>query len=274
MVSLTAYFKRLGLADDLSGTAPADLGLLKTLIDAHTRSIPFENLDSLLRISVPLDLASIENKLVLSARGGYCFEQNTYFATVLEQLGYQVERLAARVVWGSSANNSSTIPRAHMVLLVTIGEHRYLCDVGFGGLTPTGPLHFVTETEQVTPHEKFRLVDYKGQYLLQALPGNEWRDVYLFDLQRQSAIDYEVANHYVSTHANSHFRHTLMIARAFPGGRYSLLNRRLTTFDARGEKHEQVAQNAAELVEFLREFFGISVPDADAFAAALDHIRE
>ena len=160
-----------------------------------------------------------------------------------------------------------------MVLLVTLGESRYLCDVGFGGLTPTAPLLFVTGTEQATPHEKYRLVEHEGHYLLQALPGTEWRDIYLFDLQRQSAIDYEVANHYVATHTNSHFRYKLMAARAFQGGRYSLLNRRLTTFGVKGGKREQVAQDATELVDVLQEFFGITVPDASAFAAALDYIK-
>lgn len=274
MISLEAYFNRIEVDLRHTESLPADLRLLRTIILAHTQTIAFENLNSLLRVPVPLGLAELEAKLVRSSRGGYCFEQNMYFAAVLQQVGFKVQRLAARVIWGGSIALSSQIPRAHMLLLVNVEGSQYLCDVGFGGLTPTGPLEFIVDTEIATPHETFRIIRHNGDYLLQARIGDKWLDVYLFDLQSQSDIDYEVANHFVATHPESHFRHTLMAARAFDEGRYALRNRHLTTFQRGGEKTEKTLRSPDELIETLSQKFGVEVPDAAAFEAALAHIKE
>ena len=68
-----AYLERLGVE------APQDssLAALSTLLDAHMRAIPFENLDVLLGRTPRLDLASLQDKLVRRRRGGYCHEQQS-----------------------------------------------------------------------------------------------------------------------------------------------------------------------------------------------------
>jgi N-hydroxyarylamine O-acetyltransferase len=272
VVSLPAYFDRIGLA--AQAPSDPDLERLSRLVHAHTASIPFENLNALMRAPVRLDLDSLEAKLVRSPRGGYCFEQNALFAAVLEQIGYSVRRLSARVVWGASAAQPWQNPRTHMVLLVDIAGQRYLCDVGFGGNTPTAPLLFELNTEQSTPHEVFRIIEHGEVFLLQISLGGQWKDVYLFDLQPQSDVDYAMANHYVATHPASHFRFTLVAARPFEGGRYALHNRRLITWPLGGDKRERRLGGCEELVQVLSEHFGISVPDIAAFDAALENIRE
>jgi N-hydroxyarylamine O-acetyltransferase len=71
---------------------------LAGLLHAHMLRIQFENLDVLLGRPVRLDLDSLQDKLVRARRGGYCFEHATLFAAVLEKLGFQPVRHAARVV--------------------------------------------------------------------------------------------------------------------------------------------------------------------------------
>lgn len=273
-MNLEAYFRRVGFTAHTAQNQSADLDLLRKLTLAHTQAIAFENLNTLLRVPVRLDLDSLEAKLVRSARGGYCFEQNTYFAAVLEQLGFAVQRLSARVVWGQKAEQPWKNPRTHMVLLVAVSGQDFLCDVGFGGITPTAPLRLQANEDQRTPHETFRIVEHDNVLLLQVMLGSEWLDVYLFDQQPQSHIDYEMANHYVATHPASHFRHSLIAARPFEGGRYALRNRLFTTFYPGGEKRELTLDDAEELVRVLEEKFGVAVPDATAFEAALENIRE
>ena len=251
-----------------------DLELLSALTLAHTQAIPFENLNPLSRRPVPLDLESLEAKLVRSARGGYCFEQNTYFAAVLEQLGYSVRRLAARVVWGASAEPPWNNPRTHMALLVDIDGRQFLCDVGFGGVTPTAPLPFEPGQELATPHETFRILERGEIWLLQVRIEGEWQDVYLFDLQPQSAIDYQMANHYVATHPTSHFRFTLTAARAFEGGRHHLRNRLLTSFYRDSAKQQRVLSGTSEIAEVLQQVFGIDCGDKAQFESALGNISE
>jgi N-hydroxyarylamine O-acetyltransferase len=272
VVDLRAYTKRIGVAADVEKPV-ADLNFLRQIILAHTQTIPFENLNVLMRRTVPLDLESLESKLLHCARGGYCFEQNALFAEVLAQIGYRVERLAGRVVWGASAAPPWQNPRTHMLLLVHVGGERFLCDVGFGGVTPTAPLPFTLNERLETPNETYRIVEQGEVCLLQAEIAGQWLDVYLFDLQPQSAIDYEMANHYVATHPASQFRYTLMAARAFEGGRYHLRNRTVTIF-TRGEKEQRELEGPDAQLDALRDYFGIEVPDVSEFVASLEHVRE
>src|SRR5580698_1365149 len=92
LLDLDRYFARIGF----TGVPRADLETLCALHRAHVTHVPFENLDVLLGRTIRLDLPSLEQKLVGQRRGGYCFEQNGLFVAVLEQIGFEITRLAAR----------------------------------------------------------------------------------------------------------------------------------------------------------------------------------
>jgi N-hydroxyarylamine O-acetyltransferase len=104
------------------------------------------------------------------------------------------------------------------------------------------------------------------------LLGVDWRPMYRFDLQRQQAIDYEMANHYVTTHANSLFRSVLMAGRAFEGGRHALRNNVLTTYAAGSEAVERRFADASALRESLTETFGLRVPESPELDAAFERL--
>src|SRR5260221_833573 len=107
-LDIEAYFRRIEYAGERKPT----LSALHDLHLAHATHIPFENLDVMLRRPIRLDLASIESKLVHNRRGGYCFEQNLLIAAVLEQLGFSVTLLAARVRFGAQR----ILPRTPLAL--------------------------------------------------------------------------------------------------------------------------------------------------------------
>ncbi|MBV9568444.1 MAG: arylamine N-acetyltransferase, partial [Hyphomicrobiales bacterium] len=222
MLDIEAYFARIGY----SGTPSADLSTLRDLHALHPAAIVFENLDPLLGRPVPLDLPALQEKLVVGRRGGYCFEQNTLFKGVLEQLGFSILPLAARVRW-MAPDGAPPNPRAHMLLRIELDEGDYLADVGFGGLLASAPLRLVTDVEQETPSAVLRLIESEGFVTLQTRLASDWRDVYRFTLEPQFPIDFEVANWFTSTHPHSRFRNALMVQRLTPQGRVSLLNRRL-----------------------------------------------
>src|ERR1700761_2698583 len=81
---LENYLARIGCR----GARVADLKALTSLQLSHLDAIPFEGIDPLLGRPVKLDLASVQAKLVDSARGGYCYEHNLLFGAALAAIGF------------------------------------------------------------------------------------------------------------------------------------------------------------------------------------------
>jgi N-hydroxyarylamine O-acetyltransferase len=159
-----------------------------------------------------------------------------------------------------------------MVLKVDLDDGAYLADVGFG-LSPTGPLLLKPDIEQQTPHEPFRLLKDGDQFTLQCKLKGAWTSFYRFDLHAQEPIDYEVANHFVSTWPTSHFINGLIAARAGPDRRYGLRNNRLSIHTLSGEGEQRVLESAAEMRAALHELFGIEVPEPERFDATVARLN-
>lgn len=263
---LDRYFARIGYA----GPRAANLDTLRALHLLHPQAIPFENLNPLLGLPVRLDIGSLQRKLVGSRRGGYCFEHNLLFSRVLKELGFRVTGLAGRVLWNQPTD--ALPPRSHKVLRIELDGRTWLADVGFGQ-TPTGPLLLEPDREQATPHEPYRLLHSGDQMTLQAKLGGTWTTLYRFDLHEQFQIDYEVANHYVSTYPTSHFVRSLIAARATPGGRYGLRNSRLSIHRLDGPSQRRELGSAAEIRAVLDELFGITVPEPALFDARVEALN-
>jgi len=120
-VDLDTYFERI----EWGGATRPGYDTLAGLLGAHMAHIPFENLEVLLGRPVRLDLQALQSKLVRARRGGYCFEQATLFAAVLEQLGFVTVRHTARVVIFVPRHES---PRTHMFLTVPLAEGTFVID--------------------------------------------------------------------------------------------------------------------------------------------------
>jgi N-hydroxyarylamine O-acetyltransferase len=284
-IDLDAYFQRIGYSGDqryrsetLQGGAAGvwdrspTLKTLEAIHLCHTKSIPFENLSSWLKQPVPLDLKSLQQKLIHQGRGGYCFEHNLVLRSVLTSLGFQIKNLAARVLW--NLPEGVIIPRSHMLLQVDIDGEQYIADVGFGGLTLTQPLAFTPDLEQNTPHETFRLITTDSTYTVQAYIGQEWKSLYHFDLQEQQLPDYEVSNWYVSTHPSSLFVTTLIATRPASDCRYALRNNQLTTHYLDGQTERRVLSTGIELRTVLEDTFGLLLPAIAGLDQALQRLAE
>lgn len=253
-LDLGAYLRRI----DWRGRPRPDLDTLRGLALHHPLAIPFENLNVLLGRPLPLDVPSLQRKLVDERRGGWCFEHNVLLGTALRAIGFEVHGLAARVMWTTPA--AVVTPRSHMVLHVTVGGEAYIVDAGFGGLTLTAPLRLEAGIEQATPHERVRLQPAAGVFVLEASVGGEWKALYRFDLQPQAIADYEVTSWYLCTHPRSHFRATLVAARAQPDCRYALRGADFAIHHRDGFTERRPVADAADLRALLEDRFGIAVP--------------
>ncbi len=250
-LELGAYAARTGYR---GGWEPT-LETLQNLHLAHATSIPFENLDVLLGRPIRLDLESLWAKLVLGGRGGYCFEQNALFAAVLEEVGFTVTRLAARVRAGAS---STIRPRSHMILAVEAEGSRWLADVGFGGTGLLGPLCGYGPGRRRSMGGVGRIGWWStGRlHVLQALVSDGWVDQYGFTLEPQYPVDYEVSNYYTSTHPQSIFRKMLMVQLPGVERRVLLQNRKLIEQRVEGST-ETVVEGDEGLLEVLATRFGL-----------------
>ena len=263
-IDLDDYFRRIGYA----GARAPTLETLRAVHLRHAETIPFENLNPLLKWPVRLDPGSLEQKLVRDRRGGYCFEQNQLFRLVLEALGFRVAGLIARVLWYAP---DTVTPRTHMVLRVEVDGEAFLADVGFGSQTLTGPIRLVPDVAQDTPHGPFRLKALRAEFVAESEIRGEWKPLYRFDLSEPPAIDYEVSNWYTSTCPQSRLTTELIVARPAPGKRFVLRDNDLGVHTRDGTERRTLT-TAAELREALTDVFGIALPDAPELNAVLERV--
>jgi N-hydroxyarylamine O-acetyltransferase len=249
-MDLNAYLRRIAYTGDVQPTVTALTGLHL----AHTGQIPFENIDILLGEAIRLDLPSLEAKLVRGRRGGYCFEQNTLFAEVLRQIGFEVACLAARVCLGANR----VAPRTHMALLVTAEGRAWLADVGFGGQGILQPLPLAAGEYQQFGWT-YELATFQSEWMLRFKGPLGWQDQYRFTLEPQLPVDFDVANYYVSTHPQSIFVRTLTAQRALPEARHVLLGWEYSIIDGAGSPTRSLAGHD-ELCVVLENVFGLHLP--------------
>ncbi len=243
---------------------------LDALVNAHAHEIPVENLDVLLGRRISLEPEALEHKLVHAGRGGYCFEQNALLLNVLEQLGFHVRPLSARVRLGRPRD--FTPPRTHLFVRVELDGQSRLVDVGVGALSLTSSLRLEPDVEQQTPHERRRLIREDGRWFHQAKLGDAWADVCEFTLEEMPPIDREVANWFTSTHPQSHFKSRLVVSRALPGGgRLNLLNRELTLRRRDGSADRTMLDSPEQLRGVLGSQYGLHFEQGARFECpALD----
>lgn len=265
-LDLGAYLRRIGCSD----RPHPDLVSLRAIALRHPLAIPFENLNVLLGQPLPLDIASLQKKLVVERRGGWCFEHNVLLGTALAKIGFDVTGLAARVMW--NVPSDVTPARSHMVLRVALDGRVYIVDAGFGGLTLTAPLRLESGIEQETPHERFRLTAAGDLFIMEARIRDEWKPLYRFDLTPQVLADYEVSNWFLCTSPKSHFLSTLVAARVQPDRRYTLRNADFAVHDADGFTDRRALLTARELRMTLEGTFAIDVPTGPEMDAVFERI--
>src|ERR1700734_2271269 len=150
--TVAAYLKRVAVTPPVT----ADAAALRALHRAHQVAVPFENLSIHIPEPISLDEAGLVDKIVRRRRGGFCYELNGGFALLLQALGAEVTRMAARVYGDGELGP----PFDHLALAVRLpdGSGPWLADVGFGAHSDF-PLLLDSRTEQEDPQGRFRLAD-------------------------------------------------------------------------------------------------------------------
>ncbi|GAB4516379.1 MAG: arylamine N-acetyltransferase [Amphiplicatus sp.] len=252
MTPLEHYLRRIGYA----GALRPEPETLRGLMRAHLAAVPFENLDVQLGRPVYLDPDRIFDKIVARRRGGWCYEMNGIFGWALGELGFEVTRLAGGVRRDQAGDD---VLGNHLCLLVRIDGRPWLADVGFGGSLleplPLEPL----ERDQ----PPFRLS-------LSAVDEGFWRytedageSLFSFDFAPAPADEDLLAAKcaWLQSDPASPFVQNLVAQKRLADRHISLRGRVLKELTAEGARKRMLA-SADELVQTLRETFGLDEPEA------------
>ena len=258
---LAAYLRRIGLDGRVAPTREG----LERIMTAHAGAIPFENLDVFLGRGAARGIEAIHAKLVDGLRGGWCFEQNGLLGWALDEMGFEVTRLAGRV------NKVEGEPGGHLALLVRVEGQDWLTDVGFGG---SQALPLPLEPGEYR-HDPFAvsLSRRDGWWRYTENPGGK---PFFYEFQVEPADPDRLAhwNTWQERDPGSNFVGNLVAQRRLGREHIVLRGRVLTERGAAGER-VRLLGDGAELVMVLRERFGLDVPEvADRWPAIAARQRE
>jgi N-hydroxyarylamine O-acetyltransferase len=255
-VDLDAYLTRVGYEGDVA----ADLFTLRGLHTAHVDAIAFDNLDALLgRTAVPLDLDSVQEKIVRRGRGGWCLEQVVLMAAVLDRIGFTFTAFAGRT---RIRTGSRFGPALHVALCVELDGELWLHDVSFGAFGPHEPIQ-LAENARLDGDWSFDLVrEPSGEHVLRFLRPEGPAELYGFTTDVRYPSDFELLNHFCLTHPRSPFNHRMILQRTQPEVRHLLAGTVLTEIRP-GEPATVRELDEAETLSAPEEIFGITLEPGD-----------
>ena len=242
-----AYLDRIGAGRP----AVLDAGALAALHRAHLLTVPFENLSIHLAEPIFLDEGDLIAKIVTKRRGGFCYELNGAFALLLEALGAQVTRVAARV-YGGEGKLGPLFDHLALVVRLPGGSGPWLADVGFGS-NSTYPLRYDGREDQHDPGGRFALADTTDGDVELFKAGEPQ---YRIEQRERHLDDFVPTCWWQQTSPDSHFTLSTICSRLTEDGRISLSGRTLIRTSG-GTRTQQELGAEGEVLAAYRDHFGI-----------------
>lgn len=248
------YLARIGHEGSREPTA----AVLDALHRAHLLTVPFENLDVALGVPIALAVPAFHAKIVDRRRGGFCYELNGLFAWLLDELGFTVRLLSARVDGPQGPGPEFD----HLVLRVVTGDAartEWLVDVGFGD-SFSRPLPFGPDRESAQDGWRYRLVRDGDDLALWRTPDGagaaspERR--YVLGTAPRALAEFAGMCAFHQQSPRSPFTRKVLCSLATPDGRVTLTDRRLLETDAEGRREREV-RDAGDYAALLSGRFGV-----------------
>jgi N-hydroxyarylamine O-acetyltransferase len=230
--------------------------VLDALIRAHITSIPFENIDICdFHRPVSLGIPALFEKIVIRRRGGYCFELNALFMSLLTALGFSCQAVAARVLM----NRDYFPPLSHRATVVTIGGERLFCDVGFGGPMAGSSLKLDSPCWQASWNGVYAFKQNGDEIMLSMQYDTGEKPLLSFSDRPVDPVDFVALNHYCSSSPDSVFLSSRKVHLSTDFGRISMEDNELRHTGSPPVVLKTREQTAAALAEV----FGIEVDKDD-----------
>ncbi len=227
-----------------------DAALLRELHVRHLRSVPFENLSIHLGEPVSLNEDALIDKIVRRRRGGFCYELNGAFASLLKALGFTVTYHAARVFIGDGMLG---VPFDHLALVVELDE-RWIADVGFGRHTRY-PLLLDSQEVQDDPGGRFQVLPTPEGDVDVVQDG---APVYRMELRSRALDDFTIGCWWNTTSPHSHFTRSLTCSVPTDDGRVTLSGSKLITTVGDERTEIELESDGAILGAYLT-IFGVEL---------------
>jgi N-hydroxyarylamine O-acetyltransferase len=249
-MEIEAYLKRIHYSGDLTPS----LDMLRHLQEAHLYHIPFENLDIHYHHAIVLNVESFYQKIVLRGRGGFCYELNGLFHTLLVELGFRASIISARVYDSQSRLFGNEFD--HLAIIVTIDQKEYLVDVGFGEFA-LHPLEMETNILQEDPRGNFIIQEYiKKDFLVSKMDYKSLIPQYSFSGETRSLNEFTGMCNYHQTSPDSHFTQKKLISRPTEKGRITISGATLKITEA-DKTIEETRFEENEFEQQVQKWFGI-----------------
>ena len=249
-LDLQAYLNRIGFIGEVTLTTKT----LFELATLHMYHVPFENLDIHYSKSIDLKIDELFQKIVLQNRGGFCYELNGLFCAFLVQLGFDAYMVSARVY----IQDKQYSPEFdHMAIWVSIGDLKYLVDVGFGDFI-IEPLQIIPEIIQSNTSGKF-VINALTEKLFRVykLQNEKMIPQYQFSAQSHPMKDFVPRSIFHQMSPFSHFTKKKLISKAVDGGRITL-NKTILKI-TKNDVKEETEFEAFQFEEMLLLHFGLSL---------------
>ncbi len=249
---LSGYLSRLGI--DHPGDPSVDA--LFALHRAQVERVAYENIDIQLGRPPGIDPAkSIER--ILARRGGYCFNLNGAFATLLQALGYSVS-------WHRGAvHPAASTPRPeaygnHLALTVELNETTWMVDAGLGNaLHEPMPLAVGAHRQGPFTYHLDRVAAVSGSWRFVHDPALNSFYGMDFALAPATWRDFRAQHAELSTSPTSPFVSHFQVHRRDGGGVDSIVGCMLRRFEGGDRRTERELRSAGELFEATADIFGL-----------------
>ena len=251
--SVSTYLGRIGYQGKAPEVSAASLARLHQL---HLFNVPFENLDIHMGREITLNIDSIFAKIAGSRRGGFCYELNNLFHHLLANLDFSVHFISCMVYRPDADNFAADF--GHVANVVTIGEERWLADVGFGdGFIRPLRIEFETPQEQRGVIYILEKRD-DGVYLKKSADGREFVCMYKFSLAPRKIEAFKEMCVFHQRSPLSPFTQRKICTLPNPEGRITLTQNSLVT-TKNGVRESRELSGDQEFGQLLETIFGITL---------------
>jgi len=252
---IDAYLERLNMDPPVQ----LDLEYLSRLQLAHLQRIPFENLDILAGKLTSLDHQVLFEKIINNKRGGVCAELNTLYNWLLDSLGFQVISHSSRLI----AEAAPFQIRRHRVMEVSLGDKRYLTDVGINFEYSRCPLLMEDGVVQFDGMCEYKLTRdaFFGWIMWQKRPGYDWRRKIGFTEEPQLDLDFMLACYYYDTHPDSTMNKFPKVSFYAPDCFYAIRNHEFLVERCDIPVSVTPIPSAEEERRLIEDFFHLHTPD-------------